>query len=107
MQPKYHIFVCMEQRDPGHPKGSCHDSHGALIYEKLATAVEAQGLARLVRVTPTGCLGPCSEGTVCAVYPQATWYGKVQIADCLEIIESHFKTGNVVARLVLPEEALD
>ena len=107
MQPKYHIFVCMEQREPGHPRGSCYDAHGALIYEKLLATVESKGLSHAVRVTPTGCLGPCSEATVCAVYPEATWYGKVKIADCLEIVDSHFKGGQAVARLVLPEEALD
>ena len=97
----------MEQREPGHPKGCCFDTHGYVIYQKLAQLVESKRLKHTVRVTPTGCVGPCSEGTVCVVYPEATWYGNVTVADALEIIEKHCTKGQPVQRLVLPEEALD
>lgn len=97
----------MEQREPGHPKGCCFDRHGHLLYEKFYTLVEKRGLVHSVRVTPTGCLGPCSEGGVCVVYPEATWYGNVKLADVIEIMDKHIGQGQPVARLVLPEEALD
>ena len=107
VKPKRHILVCLEQRDPSHPKGSCYEKHGHLLFEKLRSVIEKRGLVHEVRVTPTGCLGPCSEACAMVVYPDAVWYGKVRISDVSEIVEEHIVKGRPVQRLVLSDELLD
>ena len=63
-----------------------------------------QGLANEVIVSTTGCLGVCDHGPVMIVYPDATWYGPVKAADVTEIIASHLKAGQPVARLMIADE---
>jgi (2Fe-2S) ferredoxin len=95
-----HFFVCDNARpDGGRP--SC----GARGAGEIATALR-EGLGRhpelwgRVAVTPTGCLGPCFEGSVVVVYPEAVWYVGVAPADVPEIVERHMRGGVPVSRLV-------
>ena len=60
-----------------------------------------------MRVTPTGCLGPCTEGCVAVVYPDATWYGKVRLTDVAEILDQHIAKGKKLDRLIIDDELLD
>ena len=69
--------------------------------------IENKGLSSVVRVTPSGCLGPCSEGCSVVVYPDEVWYGKVRVVDVVEIVEQHLKKGQPVERLVLTDEQID
>ena len=56
-----------------------------------------------VRVNRAGCLDRCEFGPVMVVYPQGIWYQFVDEADLDEIIESHFKNGQPVERLMIHE----
>lgn len=105
MKPRL-VFVCMNQRDPADPKGSCHDRHAPLTFEKFRAVLDKQGLTD-VRLVPSGCLGPCAEGPCVTIQPDNVWYGKVKALDVLEIVEKHLIDGQKVARLELPDEALD
>jgi (2Fe-2S) ferredoxin len=40
------------------------------------------------------------------VYPEGVWYGRVTPDDVDEIIEKHIEGGQVVERLVIPDEHL-
>jgi (2Fe-2S) ferredoxin len=46
----------------------------------------------------------CEQGPVCVVYPQGTWYTYVDQHDIDEIVERHLKHGEIVERLLVPEE---
>ena len=50
-----------------------------------------------------GCLDRCAGGPVAVVYPEGTWYTFVDKADIDEIVDSHLIKGEVVQRLVLPD----
>lgn len=41
------------------------------------------------------------------MYPDAVWYGRVQLSDVDEIIESHVLNGKAVERLILPNSCLN
>ena len=56
-----------------------------------------------MRVNRAGCLDRCEFGPVMVVYPQGIWYQFVDEADLDEIIESHFKNGQPVERLMIHE----
>ena len=40
-----------------------------------------------VLVTPCGCLGPCFDGPNGVVYPDATWYGHLELSDAPRLVD--------------------
>ena len=101
-----HLFVCINDRGPGHPKGSCSQRGSAEVVAALKTAVYERGLKRIVRINKAGCLDQCARGVTCVVYPEAVWYGGVTLDDVEEIVERHLIGGEPVERLVIPAEKL-
>jgi (2Fe-2S) ferredoxin len=98
MKFKRHFFVCLTDRPP-FAKPSCAPRGSRQIFQALAEAVEARGLAGEVAVTSSGCLGPCDSGPSIVVYPEGVWYHGVRIEDVPEIVENHAAGGIPVERL--------
>ena len=97
-----HVFACMTQRPPRHPRGSCGELGAQPLFERLAQKVEASGAgAGDIGVTAAGCLGFCSAGPVMVVYPEGIWYRPQTPEDVDEIVDSHLVNGAPVARLVM------
>jgi (2Fe-2S) ferredoxin len=99
-----HIFFCLNQRING--ESSCGD-HGAKEgFDHCKARIKAEGLSGpgQVRVNKAGCLDRCAGGPVAVVYPEGTWYTFVDKADIDEIVDSHLLKGEVVTRLVLPDD---
>ncbi len=67
---------------------------------RFLETVEQKGLQETVKVTPCGCLGPCENGPMIVVYPEAVWYAYVTPGDVEEIVESHAVQGKPVQRLL-------
>ena len=105
MKPKL-ILICHNQRDADDPKGCCYDKHAPLVYEKFRAELEKRKLS-MVRLVPTGCLGPCADGVCVAIQPDDVYYGKVRAIDVAAIIDEHVVGGRPVQRLMLSDEALD
>ncbi len=101
-----HLFVCINDRGPGHPKGSCAQRGSVEVAAALKSAAYERGLKRIVRVNKAGCLDQCARGVTCVVYPEAVWYGGVTLDDVEEIVERHLIGGEPVERLVIPAEKL-
>ena len=95
-----HAFGCMQARPPGHPRGSCAERGAKALVERLQMRVDRERLAG-VAVTMTGCMGFCQAGPLMVVYPQGLWYAPRNEADIDEIVDSHFKGGKPVERLVI------
>ncbi|HVK75412.1 MAG TPA: (2Fe-2S) ferredoxin domain-containing protein [Kofleriaceae bacterium] len=98
-----HVFVCVNERPDGHPKGSCKQRCGAEVRDALKLALAARGVARDIRANNAGCLDQCERGVAVVVYPEQTWYGGVTVADVDELVDEHLIGGRPVARLLLPE----
>jgi (2Fe-2S) ferredoxin len=96
-----HVFVCINERDPLDPRGCCAAKGSEAIREQLKDRVAAAGLKKKIRVNAAGCLDQCAHGVTVVVYPEAVWYGGVQLSDVDEIFESHLVQGRPVERLRL------
>ncbi len=77
--------------------------------QKLIAEFEAQlannGLAEEVKVVRTGCFGLCALGPVVIVYPDGTFYSRVEETDVKEIVEEHLLKGRIVERLAYTDAA--
>ena len=98
-KPTTHIFVCGSFRANG-AQGVCHKKESATLLQYLSQEAADRGLDG-VMVSSTGCLKLCDQGPVVVVYPEGSWYRKVneQIADAiLDAIEK----GSVAEEYLLP-----
>ena len=75
------------------------------MIEELRREVVAQGLANDVQITTCGSLGLCERGPNMVVYPEGVWYSGVRAEDVREIVDSHFRQGRPVSRLVNTDAA--
>lgn len=96
-----YLFLCNNQRPPGHPKGCCRERNAIPLWERFAELIDVKDLSSIVRIVGTTCLGPCEVGAVVAVYPDDVWYGRLKVEDVEEIVESHLVGGDPVDRLIL------
>lgn len=98
---KYHVFFCLNQREPGADRPSCANCNSQAMQEYAKKRVKQLGLAGpgKVRINKAGCLDRCEEGPVVVVYPEGTWYTYIDEADIEEIVVSHLANGKVVERL--------
>jgi 3-hydroxy-5-methyl-1-naphthoate 3-O-methyltransferase len=94
---RYHAFVCTQEKPEGVP--CCSAAGSFRVVDALHCELGAAGLAGEVQVSTCGCLGLCDSGPVMIVYPEGTWYTKLGPAEVSEIVGSHFKHGEKVARL--------
>jgi (2Fe-2S) ferredoxin len=101
-----HVFVCINDRGPGHPKGSCGQEGAEEVAGELKRRLYERGLKRIVRANKAGCLDQCAHGTVLVVYPEGVWYGGVTVDDLDELIEEHVLNGRPVERLRLADHDL-
>ena len=79
-----HIFVCTHDRK-GENK-SCADHDIKSVRERLKKEVSDRGWKKEVRVTQSGCLGPCDCGPNVMIYPQKIWFSEVKPHDVGKII---------------------
>jgi (2Fe-2S) ferredoxin len=100
---QHHIFICENLRDEGHEKGSCARKGSMELKAAMKKTIKAKGLRDSVRANSAGCLDACEFGPSVVVYPEAIWYGGVQLGDIDEIIESHIVNGKPVERLQIKD----
>lgn len=100
--PARHVFVCNQQRPPGHPRGSCQAQGSGPVLQAFWAEQQKRNAYDKVAITYSGCLGPCDGGVNVVVYPEAVLYQRVTAADVLEIFDQHLDKGEVVERLKAP-----
>lgn len=83
-----HIMVCVRERKPGHPKGSCGECGGEQIRKDFADLLKSHGLKGPMRASKTHCLDACEMGAVVVVYPDDVWYVNVRREDVQPIFEA-------------------
>lgn len=98
------MFVCTNERAPDHPRGSCKLKGSVEVRDTLKAQLKAKGLGKIVRANNAGCLDQCEMGITIVVYPEQVWYGHVTVDDIPEIIEKHLIKGEIVERLLLPDQ---
>jgi (2Fe-2S) ferredoxin len=100
-QRRRYLFVCVNRRPDGTPKGSCAARGAEALHARLKALVKARGLAETeVRACTSSCLDTCWAGPTIAVEPDHFFYGRVEEAD-LEAIVDGLVRDERVERLVL------
>jgi (2Fe-2S) ferredoxin len=104
-KPETFVFVCINQRDPEHPRPSCLDRGGGDVFNAMR---EEQGrrVATEVKVVATGCLEACMVGPVVAVFPDDVFYGGVTEADVAAIMDA-VQGGDPVEMLQIGDAEFD
>ena len=95
-----HVFVCTNERPPGHPKGCCKEKGSEQVRDALKSELHRRGLKGIVRANSAGCLDACEFGVSMVIYPDGIWYGGVTLDDIDEIIEKTILNGQVIVRLL-------
>lgn len=98
-----HIFVCTNERPPGHRRGCCAEKEAVGLRDYMK--VRAKELAlRDIRVNTAGCLDRCELGPCMVIYPEGVWYRYESTRDIDEILECHIRDRQSVERLKLHPE---
>jgi len=74
---------------------------------QLQMFLKAAGLTDRIRINKAGCLDQCEHGPTVVVYPEAVWYGHVQLEDAEAIVNEHLVGGRPVERLRLADECVN
>jgi (2Fe-2S) ferredoxin len=90
--PRRWAFVCLNERDPAHPRGSCAGRGAAQVFEELREETGRQGLTD-VKIVAAGCLEACMVGPVVYVAPDDVWYGGVTVEDVGSLVLDHLDDG--------------
>ena len=107
--PKFthHLFVCCNQRPDGHPRGCCDPAGAEQLRDLFKQELKQRGITTTVRANRAGCLDQCELGPTVVIYPQAIWYGGVQLSDVKRIVEQTIVGGEVLEDLRIPDELLN
>ena len=100
MKPyRLHAFICQGKR--------CAAKGSEGLYEEMKDRIKDLGLKGEIKLTKSGCQSVCKEtdtegefSPVMVIYPEGTWYRNVASSDIDEIIEKHFKRGEIIERLL-------
>jgi (2Fe-2S) ferredoxin len=102
------LFVCVNRRPDGTPKGSCAARGAVDLHARLKQLLKERGMATTeVRACTSSCLDACWVGPTIAVEPDHFYYGRVRLEDAEAIVDA-LTTGERVERLVLqPDDFLE
>ncbi len=101
---KRYLFVCINRRPDGTPKGSCAARGSVELHAELKKMLAERGLAETeVRACTSSCLDTCWAGPTIAVMPDGYFYGRVSQADLPEVVDA-LEQNRRVERLVLKQE---
>ncbi len=92
-----HILIC---------GGTGCTSSGALnVMDALNTELEKYNLQDEVKVVMTGCFGLCALGPIMIVYPEGSFYSRVDAEAIPEIVSEHIVKGRIVKKYLYSEVA--
>ncbi len=95
-----HIFMCINERPSGHPRGCCKARGSEPLRNYLKAKAKALGLDD-VRINASMCLDRCELGPTLVMYPKGVWYTYRTKADLDEILETDVIGNRRVKRLQL------
>src|SRR6185312_8410306 len=89
----HHVFICTNERPPGHPRGSCKQKNSEQLIQIFKEEISKAGISANLRAQRAGCLDVCEFGPSVVVYPDGVWYGHVSAKDVAEIVREHLVHG--------------
>lgn len=94
-----HVLVCGGT--------GCASSKSDLIKKRFEEKIIEMNLDKEVQVISTGCFGLCEEGPIVVVYPEGSFYAKMQINRVDRIVEEHLYKGRIVREFLYEESIAD
>ena len=82
----------------------CTSSGSMILVKELKKELVKHDILDEVEVVATGCFGLCELGPVVIVYPEGTFYSRVELADIAEMVEEHLVKGRPLDRLIYTEK---
>ena len=79
-----HVFVCTNDR--GGERKSCADQNSPQIRTSLKQEFNNRDWTGKVRVSQSGCMGLCANGSNIMIYPQKIWFSEVSTDDIGQIV---------------------
>ena len=96
-----HVFCCINERAPGHHRGSCSARGSVALQEYMKARAKELKINKRLRINKSGCLDRCELGPVMVIYPEGTWYHYRSREDIDEILDTHVINARPVERLLL------
>lgn len=90
-----HVLVCGGT--------GCTSSGSPKIIEKLEEEFAEKGLTDKVQIVKTGCFGLCERGPIMIVYPEGSFYSRVDVNEIPRIVDEHLIGGNPVKEFLYEE----
>ncbi len=81
----------------------CTSSGSAKLIKILEDEIKKNGIEEKINIVKTGCFGLCALGPIMIVYPEGTFYSKVEAGQIPQIVESHLKNGVPVKEFLYSE----
>ncbi len=78
----------------------CTSSGSQQIIDVLNEEIKKHGIQKEVNVIKTGCFGLCELGPIMIVYPEGSFYSRVDVKNIPEIVIEHLINGNVVTKFL-------
>ena len=90
-----HVLICAGT--------GCVSSGSKKVEAAFQQELVKKGLDKEVKIIETGCHGFCEMGPLVIIYPEGTFYVRVQEEDVAELVETHLYKGRIVERLLYKE----
>ncbi len=97
---KQHVFVCTNEREPGHPRGCCKEKGSVDLRDYMKAKTKELGIKN-VRINNAGCLDRCELGPNMVIYPEGVWYRASNFEEVDEVLQKHLIEGGRVERLMM------
>ena len=82
----------------------CTSSGSQTLVKEFKKELIKHELMDEVELVITGCFGLCELGPVVIVYPEGTFYSRVEPSDIPELVEEHLVKGRPLERLIYSEK---
>jgi NADP-reducing hydrogenase subunit HndC len=81
----------------------CTSSGSQVLAQELRKELVKHDILEEIEIIVTGCFGLCELGPVVIVYPEGTFYSRVEASDIPEMVEEHLVKGRPLERLIYSE----
>lgn len=79
-----HLFICCNQKDSGK---CCANKSPEKLIKDLKKQLKSNKMWDKIKVSKSGCLGPCSEGISATLYPNNILITKISVDDTEKLYE--------------------